>query len=57
MTQLQLYTSALIEQNKIEAPTILIEEFNYLINKAIIQYINLTYARFDLNQQASDDLR
>ena len=57
MTWLDLYNSALIEQNKHEAPTLLIEEYNYLINKAIIQYINLTYARFDLNQQASDDLR
>lgn len=57
MTELQLYTSALIEQNKLEAPTLLIEEYNYMINKAIIQYVNLTYARFDLNQQASDDLR
>ncbi len=57
MTWLDLYTNALIEQNKHEAPTLLIEEYNYLINKAIIQYINLTYARFDLNQQSSDDLR
>lgn len=57
MTELELYTNALIEQNKLEAPTLTIEEYNYLINKAIIQYINLTYARFDLNQQASDDLR
>lgn len=57
MTELQLYDAALIEQNKHEAPTLLIEEYNYLINKAIIQYTNLTYARFDLNQQASDDLR
>ena len=57
MTHLQLYESALVEQNKHEAPTLLIEEYNYLINKAIIQYVNLTYARFDLNQQTSDDLR
>ncbi len=57
MTELGLYTAALIEQNKLEAPTLTLEEYNYLINKAIIQYINLTYARFDLNQQASDDLR
>jgi len=57
MTHLQLYESALIEQNKHEAPTMLIEDYNYMINKAIIQYINLTYARFDLNQQSSDDLR
>lgn len=57
MTELDLYNAALIEQNKHEAPTLLVEEYNYLINKAIIQYTNLTYARFDLNQQASDDLR
>jgi hypothetical protein len=57
MTHLDLYSNALIEQNKLEAPTLLIEDYNYLINKAILQYINLTYARFDLNQQTSDDLR
>ncbi len=57
MTELDLYTAALIEQNKLEAPPLTIEEYNYMINKAIIQYINLTYARFDLNQQSSDDLR
>ena len=57
MTHLDLYTNALIEQNKLEAPPLLIEEYNYLINKAIIQYSNLVYARFDLNQQSSDDLR
>lgn len=57
MTHLDLYNAALIEQNKLEAPTLLIEDYNYLLNKAIVQYINLTYARFDLNQQASDDLR
>lgn len=57
MTELKLYDYALIEQNKHEAPTLLIEEYNYLINKAIYQYINLTYARFDVNQQSSDDLR
>lgn len=57
MTELELYDKALIEQNKHEAPTLLIEEYNYFFNKAIYQYINLTYARFDINQQASDDLR
>lgn len=57
MTELGLYDKALIEQNKHEAPTLLIEEYNYFINKAIYQYTNLTYARFDINQQASDDLR
>ena len=57
MTELRLYNAALIEQNKLEVPTLLIEDYNYLINKAIIQYTNLTYARFDLNQQSSDDLR
>ena len=57
MTELDLYNSALIEQNKLEAPTLLIEEYNYLINKAIIQYINIYYAAFDVTQQMSDNLR
>lgn len=57
MSELELYENALIERNKQEAPTLLIEEFNYLINKAITQYINLVYNRYDINQQSSDDLR
>lgn len=56
MTVKQLYEYALIELNKLKAPSILIEDFVYLLNKAIQQHINLVYNRAEYNQQSSDDL-
>lgn len=35
----------------------LLEDYNYFINKAVQQYINLTYAKFEVDQQSTDDLR
>lgn len=57
MTIRDLYEYALIEMNKVEAPSLLLEDFNYFINKAVQQYINKVYNRYDINQQSSDDLR
>lgn len=57
MTARELYEFALIEINKIEAPSLLLEDYNYFINKAVQQYINLTYNRYNINQQSTDDLR
>lgn len=57
MTERDLYDAALIEVNKLEAPSMLLEDYNYFINKAIQQYINKTYNRYEINQQATDDLR
>lgn len=57
MTIRELYEYALIEMNKVEAPSLLLEDFNYFINKAVQQYINKVYNRYDINQQSSDDLR
>lgn len=57
MTSLDLYNAALIELNKLKAPSLLLEDYNYFINKAIQQYINLVYNRYDMNQQSTDDLR
>ena len=56
MTERDLYDAALIEINKLEAPSMLLEDYNYFINKAIQQYINKTYNRYEVNQQATDDL-
>lgn len=53
----ELYEYALIEMNKVEAPSLLLEDYNYFINKAVQQYINKVYNRYDINQQSSDDLR
>lgn len=57
MTARQVYEAVLIELNKVNAPTILLEDFNYLFNKAINQYINKKYNIYDVNQQSTDDLR
>lgn len=56
MTVRDLYDAALIEINKLEAPSMLLEDYNYFINKAIQQYINKAYNRYEVNQQATDDL-
>ena len=57
MTAKEAYTYTLIEINKLEAPSLLLEDFNYLFNKAVQQYINKCYNRYEINQQATDDLR
>jgi hypothetical protein len=57
MTERSLYDYALIEMNKVEAPSLILEDYNYYINKAVQQYINKVYNRYDINQQSADDLR
>lgn len=57
MTFRQAYEYALIESNKLKAPSMLLEDYIYLFNKAIQQKVNEIYNRFDINQQSSDDLR
>ena len=57
MTLRTLYDNLLIELNKVEAPSLLLEDFLYFANKAVQQYINKVYNRYDINQQSTDDLR
>lgn len=57
MTARQGYEAMLVELNKTEAPSLLLEDFNYFFNKAISQYINLHYNIYDTSQQTTDDLR
>jgi hypothetical protein len=57
MTIRQLYDNLLSELNKVEAPSILLEDFVYFANKAVQQYVNKVYNRYDINQQSTDDLR
>lgn len=57
MTLKQLYEALLVETNKVEAPSLLLPDFNYLVNKAVLQYINARYNVYDANQQSTDDLR
>lgn len=53
----QIFEYALVELNKREAPSLLLEDYNYFINKAINQFVNKSYNIYDINQQKSDDLR
>ncbi len=57
MTSRQIFESALVELNKVEAPSLLLEDFNYFFNKAIYQYVNKVYNVYDLNQQTTDGVR
>ena len=57
MTARQVYEGVLVEMNKVQAPSLLLEDFNYLFNKAINQYINKKYNIYDVSQQTTDDLR
>lgn len=57
MTARQVFEAVLVEMNKVQAPSLLLEDFNYLFNKAINQYINKRYNIYDVNQQTTDDLR
>ena len=57
MNLLKVYEYTLGELNKREAPSILLEDFNYFLNKAIQQYVNKIYNIFELSQQQTDDLR
>lgn len=52
-----LYEAVLIELNKTNAPNIMLDDFNYFINKAIQQYINKRYNIYDISQQTTDDIR
>lgn len=57
MTARQMLEALLIESDKVNAPSLLLEDYNYYINKAINQYINKSYNLYDINQQYSDNLR
>lgn len=57
MTARQVYEGMLVELNKSNAPTMLLQDFNYLFNKTVYQHINKRYNIYDINQQTTDDLR
>lgn len=56
MKLVDLYDYVLIELNKLEAPSLLLDDFNYFLNKAIQQYINTVYAKLEIDQQSTDDI-
>lgn len=57
MTARQIWEGLLTELSKVNAPSMLLEDFNYFINKSVNQYINKRYNIYDVNQQTADDLR
>lgn len=57
MTAKQIFEYALVELNKKEAPSLLLEDYNYFINKTLNQWVNEMYNLYEINQQKTDDLR
>ena len=56
MSLRDIYEAVLVEIKKVNAPNILLEDFNLFLNKAINQYVNKRYNIYDINQQVTDDL-
>lgn len=57
MTSRQMFEALLTELSKTNAPSMLLSDFNYFLNKAVNSYINKRYNIYDVNQQTTDDLR
>lgn len=57
MTIRDCYEACLIELNKVQAPSLLLDDFIYLFNKGLQQYVNKRYNLFETKQQLTDDLR
>lgn len=57
MTARDVYEAVGIELNKAKAPSLMLDDFNYLFNKAILQTINKFYNQYDISQQTTDDIR
>ena len=57
MTSKQIYEATAIELSKVQAPALMLYEFNYFFNQAIRQFVNKVYNVYDVNQQTTDDLR
>ena len=57
MTARNVYEATIIEINKEDSQSFSIEEFNYILNKSILSFVNEKYNFYAVNQQISDDLR
>lgn len=57
MTVREVYDYLLTELNKVEAPSLLLESFNYFHGKAINETCNSWYAFYEQNQLLTDNLR
>jgi hypothetical protein len=47
MTARQIFEYVLIELNKVKAPSLLLEDFNYFFNKGVYQFVNKVYNLYD----------
>lgn len=56
MTVRDVLEYVLVEANKREAPSLLLDDYIYYINKGITQFVNFKYNLYDVNQQIDDDL-
>ena len=56
MTLLEVYNNVLIEQNKNEAPSMLLEDFNYFFQKAVYKTTEDEYVAYGTHQIITDDL-
>ena len=57
MTAREIYEYGLIHQNKVEAPSLEMEQYNFFINDAINAVLNKTYNFFNLDQIRTDQLQ
>ena len=57
LTALALFKAVQYEIHKVEAPSFDLEEFNYFVNRAQLEYANLRYNLYETTQQLTDDLR
>jgi hypothetical protein len=57
MTHRQFYEYLLIELNTVKAPSLHLEDYLYLGNKGIQEYVNERYRKFQESQQLTDDLQ
>jgi len=47
MTVRDVYEAVLVELNKVQAPSLLISDFVYYLNKAVQEYFNKRYTAFE----------
>lgn len=57
MTVREVYDYILTETNKVEAPSLLLESFNFFLGKAINETCNQWYVFYEQNQLLTDNLR
>ena len=57
MTELEVYRNVLTELNKVQAPALLLKDYEYFYNKAVEQVIEEAYQAFEVQQKNTDELR